>query len=220
MSASAGPLDFEPLPVVDGLLLDTGPERVLGVRGGARRLEAGMTHFGLVTRGVVELEGDDVRATLRGPSYFVCPDPVEVRAPGGEAVVLSARGYRGLAQLGPRLEARGRLAYIDGCTDTLLVCPPRLGEPCLNHLHIPAGTRQSSHTHPSARLGAIARGRGRCVTPRGSHALEAGLAWHIPAGVVHAFHTEAETLDVLAWHPDSDFGPRDEDHPMINRTWR
>jgi len=23
---------------------------------------------------------------------------------------------------------------------------------------------------------------------------------------------------VIAWHPDSDFGPRDDDHPMINRT--
>ena len=27
-------------------------------------------------------------------------------------------------------------------------------------------------------------------------------------------------LDVIAWHPDSDFGPTDQDHPMINRTLR
>ena len=25
-------------------------------------------------------------------------------------------------------------------------------------------------------------------------------------------------MDVIAYHPDSDFGPQDEDHPMINRT--
>jgi hypothetical protein len=24
---------------------------------------------------------------------------------------------------------------------------------------------------------------------------------------------------VLAFHPDSDFGPTDEDHPMLNRTY-
>jgi hypothetical protein len=25
-------------------------------------------------------------------------------------------------------------------------------------------------------------------------------------------------MDVIAFHPDSDFGPEDENHPMINRT--
>jgi hypothetical protein len=25
-------------------------------------------------------------------------------------------------------------------------------------------------------------------------------------------------MRVVAYHPDSDFGPQDEDHPMINRT--
>jgi hypothetical protein len=25
-------------------------------------------------------------------------------------------------------------------------------------------------------------------------------------------------MDVIAWHPDSDFGPEDDDHPMVNRT--
>lgn len=25
-------------------------------------------------------------------------------------------------------------------------------------------------------------------------------------------------MDVIAYHPDSDFGPQDEDHPMVNRT--
>jgi quercetin dioxygenase-like cupin family protein len=217
---SSASSDFTPLHISDGLLLDTGAEQVWGLTRGARTLEASATHFGLVTRGVIELSDDYGHCALRGPSYFVCPDPAQLVARDGEVVVLTVRGYRGLPQLGPRLEAHGRLRYIDGCTDTLLVCPPRLGEPCLNHLHIPADTRQSSHTHPSVRLGTIARGTGWCVTPRGRYRLEAGLAWHIPAGVVHAFHTDDDALDVLAWHPDSDFGPRDEDHPMINRTVR
>jgi hypothetical protein len=30
--------------------------------------------------------------------------------------------------------------------------------------------------------------------------------------------TAEESLDILAWHPDSDFGLTDEDHPMLNRT--
>ncbi|MEZ5600003.1 MAG: hypothetical protein R3F36_02845 [Candidatus Competibacteraceae bacterium] len=38
------------------------------------------------------------------------------------------------------------------------------------------------------------------------------------SGCLHSFFTEETALDVVAWHPDSDFGPRDDDHPMINRT--
>ncbi len=46
----------------------------------------------------------------------------------------------------------------------------------------------------------------------------AGMGWYIPTGSLHSFFTRDEALDVVAWHPDSDFGPRDDDHPMINRT--
>ena len=35
----------------------------------------------------------------------------------------------------------------------------------------------------------------------------------------HAFETpEGSELDVVAFHPDSDFGPAPKDHPMVNRT--
>jgi hypothetical protein len=37
---------------------------------------------------------------------------------------------------------------------------------------------------------------------------------------LHAFLSEEESLDILAWHPDSDVGPTDEDHPMLNHTLR
>ncbi len=217
--SSASNDGFQPLGLQDGLLLRTEGEVVSGLVHEARALEAGATHFVMLVAGALTVEGEHLTATLRAPSWLVAADPTHLApAPEASALILSVPGYRGVAQLGPGLEPTGRLRYIDGCTDTLLVCPPRLGEPCLNHLHIPAGTRQTAHTHPSARLGVIARGSGWCVTPHGRHRLEAGLAWHIPAGVVHAFHTDEAALDVLAWHPDSDFGPRDEDHPMVNKT--
>ena len=37
-------------------------------------------------------------------------------------------------------------------------------------------------------------------------------------GCLHSFFTRGEALDVLAWHPDSDFGPTHDHHPMVNRT--
>ncbi|MEZ6018333.1 MAG: cupin domain-containing protein [Planctomycetota bacterium] len=111
------------------------------------------------------------------------------------------------------------MRYIDGCTDSLLIPPVVLGDPCLNLLHIPPGTHQTQHVHPSIRVGTILSGTGTCETPGGKIALEPGLDFVIRAGGRHSFHTAGEALRVLAWHPDSDCGPSHEDHPMLNRTW-
>jgi len=45
------------------------------------------------------------------------------------------------------------------------------------------------------------------------------MAWYIPTGLLHSFHTIDESLDVIAWHPDSDFGPTHDEHPMVSRTF-
>jgi hypothetical protein len=150
--------------------------------------------------------------------YCVAPGEVCIAAPEGRVLVITQVDYHGVWQVGGPPEPLGRLRYIDGCSDTLLVCPPRLGEPCLNHLHVPHGTDQTSHTHPSVRIGTITGGEGECRTVDGRHPLRAGMGWLIPEGVVHSFHTATQCLDVIAWHPDSDFGPTDESHPMRNRT--
>jgi quercetin dioxygenase-like cupin family protein len=201
------PLDASAPLTIDGVHIQTwaGPPAQL----------AGGTVFGCVDQPTTVRWGGDT-FTLRAGTWFVAPEGAETA--GGRGLAIIVPGYRGLRQLGGPLEPVGRLRYIDGCTDTLLVAPPRRGEPCLNHLHIPAGTLQSSHTHPSVRIGVIARGRGVCVTPDGRHPLAPGLGWVIPAGLRHAFHTDDASLDVVAWHPDTDVGPTDEDHPMLNRT--
>jgi hypothetical protein len=69
-------------------------------------------------------------------------------------------GFRGQGLVGGPIEASGRLCYIDNCSDSLLVYPPRKGDPSLNHLSFPAGVRQSFHIHPSIRLGVVANGSG------------------------------------------------------------
>jgi hypothetical protein len=208
--------EFLPIPLVDGGEVSC---EALTVRtwGGAAAKLAGGTVFACATEATRLSDGVDT-FTLRPGMWCVMPDGCAVE--GGRGLAIIVPGYRGLRVLGGPLEAHGRLRYIDGCTDTLLAGPPRLGEPCLNHLHIPPRTLQSRHTHPSLRAGLIARGHGACVTPSTRTPLSPGLGWLIPAGLPHAFHTEGASLDVLAFHPDSDTGPTDEDHPMLNRTFR
>ena len=196
--------------------------------------------------------------TLHEGMYFACPGQCRVSGGAGVAIVAPNKNskrpdscletvwarhlsnHRALFSVGgPVLDfgADGRLPYIDGCSDTLLVSPVVKGAPCLNHLHFPPNIKQTQHTHPSGRAGVVIRGRGRCVVEmpreygddnnaidRLEWTLEPGTAFVIPANVRHAFETtagpgeEEETLDVFAFHPDSDFGPAPTDHPMVNRT--
>jgi len=184
---------------------------------GQSALPDGSTTMVLTTVGTTVLQWRDCRFPLHAGMFAVVPGAGLLEG-SGAGLVIAMPGYRGVFQIGGPLEDIGRLRYIDGCTDTLLVCPPRLGEPCLNHLHIPPGTSQTQHTHPTDRVGVIVRGSGICRTPSGEWTLTPGMGWRIPAGCRHSFFTESDSLDVVAWHPDSDFGPTDEDHPMRNRT--
>ncbi len=139
-------------------------------------------------------------------------------SPDAKAIIIERINYAGVFTIGGSIEETGRLKYIDGCTDSLLIAPVKYGDPCLNHLHFPAGIEQTMHTHPSMRVGLVARGHGECVTPYGNIPLFPGQIFIIHEEGPHCFRTFDNTMDVIAYHPDSDFGPKDEEHPMINRT--
>ena len=191
------------------------PTTVAGWTGTVELPDLG-THFGYVFAGPTVLSCDAGTFPLRTGMYFAVPGRVSVRA--GSGLTITRVGFRGFFQIGGPIEEAGRLRYIDGCTDSLLIPPVMLGDPCLNLLHIPPGTRQTAHTHPSVRVGLIVRGSGECVTPDGRSPLHPGLAFVIPAGSRHSFHTATDDLVVIAYHPDTDFGPTHECHPMVNRT--
>lgn len=222
---------FHPVKLREGVLVDLSDDEFPTVVSGFNsstvaidrlhlNIDSGVEHtsYVMVADGEVVLNRDDARVLLSRGMFAVVPGPFDVYG-DGEGLIITRLGYRGLFQLGGPIEQYGRLKYIDGCSDSLLVCPPVIGEPCLNHLHLPAGTNQTQHTHPSSRIGIIMRGQGRCITPNATYDLHGGMGWFIPTGCEHSFHTFDESLDVIAWHPDSDFGPQHDNHPMINRTY-
>ena len=77
--------------------------------------------------------------------------------------------------------------------------------------------------------GALHGVRGRVIEARGYRGLPQSGGPLEPRGRLcdvdgcsdtlrHSFATDTSALDVFAWRPDSDFGPTDAVHPMINRT--
>lgn len=129
------------------------------------------------------------------------------------------REYNGLFSIGGPAEKVGRLKYVDECSDTLLISPTIFGDPCLNYLYIPAGINQVAHTHPSVRIGYILGGEGYCLTKNGKFDLYPGIVFLLHPNEVHSFHTQNSYLSIFVYHPDSDFGPTDEVHPMLNKTF-
>jgi len=177
---------------------------------------------------------------------FSVPGAARVFGSASRGIVVSREDWKGFTVLSGPIEREGRLKYIDGCTDSLLIPPVKMGDPCLNLLYFPPGIDQTRHTHPSDRIGMVLSGKGRChhwdgavlefpepggfgpsmAFPRVVHdgpeattELVPGMIFCIHTNGLHKFTTpHGEELRVLAYHPESDFGPTDEDHPMINRT--
>ena len=179
-------------------------------------IAASDTAFGFVCSGTALIERRGLRQDLSAGMFFSAPGPVSISALRGFICV--RRAYRGLPIWGGPIETFGRLKYINGCSDTLLLAPPVKGDPCLNYLYVPPGVSQTAHTHPSVRVGCIIEGAGTCLLEDRTLDLVPGTVFVLPADELHSFHTSDQFLRIVVYHPDSDFGPTDEAHPMINRT--
>ena len=198
------------------------------------------TFFGFVHEGeaVLSIDGHSPYFLKKG-MYFSTNKPFSIS--GGKGILVESVGYNGVFNIGGPIEPEGRLKYIDGCTDSLLIPPVKKGDACFNHLHFPSSIDQTPHTHPSMRVGIVAKGKGVCVTPWGNVDLVPGNIFiikpnpddglseatdkHYETGEdvtdvagTHSFFTQEEEMDVIAYHPDSDVGSEDENHPMVNRT--
>lgn len=189
----------------------------ISLKDGSFALPKYSTAYGIVLDGEVAVE--EGRLIARALEYFcVTKDDSSLRI-RGRAVIFVRHGFRGQRMVGGPIESSGRLTYIDNCSDTLLVYPPRFGDPSMSLLSFPAKIEQRFHIHPSIRLGVIVRGRGIAETAEGEFPLEPGVAFCVREKEVHRFITESEGLDAISFHPEGDWGPTDENHALLNRTY-
>lgn len=178
------------------------------------------TAYGFVLKGEAQISGANFGTiSLTQGMYFSLPGEFSLRSKG-QVVVIERFGYRGLIQFGGPIEKDGRLTYIDNCRTTILVSPARMGDPVFNYLVFPPGVEQTMHVHPSIRMGIVCGGEGDCVVPNGPRiALREGMVFHLPENYQHCFYSGKNGLRIIAYHPDSNTGPTDEEHPMLKRTF-
>lgn len=193
------------------------PSKVVGWDNSEINLCANATHFGYVFSGSLKINYEGEEYIIKKGMYFSIPDKAILNG-HGKGVVMSRLGVRGLFSMGGKVEHKGRLKYIDGCYDTLLIAPVIKGDPCLNFLYMPNGVNQTRHVHPSVRIGIVLSGSGICKTPANDYPLSEGKIFIMETDCEHSFHTQKNELRILIYHPDSDFGSTNDNHPIINRT--
>ena len=188
--------------------------------------ESGANVYGFCTSGKFVVSTENQQWTIQEGNFFSLKSTlfVEKQEDDSQLFAIIRYGFRGIDIVGDS-EKQGRLSYIDGCTDSLLISPPRLGDPCLNYLHFPVGIIQTQHLHPSIRMGIVINGKGEAFQKPDMKRegwekdLKKGNMFCLEEGEVHSFRTAENYMDIIAYHPDSDFGPTDTNHPMLNRTY-
>lgn len=177
------------------------------------------TCYGIVLDGSVSLYNNK---TAAANEYFCIAnnsDKPQTIVSSGTVAVFVRLGFLGQNTIGGPIEKTGRLSYIDGCSDSLLIYPPRQGDPSFNLLVFPADIDQTLHLHPSIRLGIVVSGNGTSHLKTQDVQLDCGTMFCLEPQELHSFSTKETGMCIVIYHPDGNWGPTDHDHVMINRTY-
>ncbi|MBX2994642.1 MAG: hypothetical protein KF681_07465 [Bdellovibrionaceae bacterium] len=212
--------------IQNGLIFDQStcmyPSRLIGHVSGEQSFTEEFTHtFGFVHDGQLKITYQNgIEITLVKGMHISVAGAFKISGTGS-ACLFQRIGFRGLTQFGGPVEKTGRLGYIDNCMNSILVSPPRVGDPVLNLLSFPPNVNQTLHVHPSIRLGTVVSGEGVCVSPgRPEVPLQAGKVFILEEAYPHNFRSFDNGMLIIAYHPDSDVGPSDQQNPMLSRTYR
>lgn len=189
-------------------------------QGDSWELPVSGTTFGYIYQGscVLYRQTTGESYNLHSGMYFCLPGGGKLEGELSSGIAISSLNYQGMFSLGNPIEPTGRLAYINGGTNSLLIAPVMGGDPCLNAMYFPPGVNQTLHTHPSYRIGMVVMGRGELENQQTVIVLEPGMIFLIPADSLHKFRTIESNLTVIVFHPDSDIGFTRGDNLMLKRT--
>ena len=206
--------------LVEDLTQDQFPAILRTWQGSSLDLPATGTHFGFIYQGhpLLDRQCGKESYRLHPGMYFCLPNMGHIDGANSSGIIITCPQYGGMFSLGGAIEPTGRFTYIDGGTNSLLIPPVFLGDPCLNAMYFPPGIDQTMHTHPSYRIGIVVAGDGEIETPQTVKSLKPSTLFLISANCLHKFRTYENSLTVVVFHPDSDTGFTDRNNPMLKRT--
>jgi mannose-6-phosphate isomerase-like protein (cupin superfamily) len=177
-------------------------------------------HFGYVFTGRSQItQADGSGYLLNAGMYFSLPGAGLIGGEKSSGFVITCTGFNHAFTLGGPVAAPGEFAYIDGGRTDILLSPMRQGDPGLYGLHFPPGVDQTMHDHESDRVVLVVSGSGCCLTPDQRCDFVPGMVLRIPRKEKHKFMTFTENLSLVIFHPDSEIGFSDTNHPMLLQTY-
>jgi mannose-6-phosphate isomerase-like protein (cupin superfamily) len=177
------------------------------------------THFGYVFTGRSQLKQTDSTYPLSAGMYFALPNTGVIAGNNSSGFVITCGGFQHTFTLGGPVQSWGKFAYIDGGKTDILLPPMQQGDPGLYGLHFPPGVDQTMHDHESDRVVLVVSGTGCCLTPNQRCDFIPGMVLRIPRGEKHKFMTTDRGLSMVIFHPDSEMGFSDTNHPMLIQTY-
>lgn len=147
----------------------------------------------------------------------------------GPATVTSAffavkmRGFKPEPRSARMATKRPVLPYVNGCSTSEVFPPPRLGDPTLQRLLIPAySAEQAHHIHSTVRVVYVLRGRGVSVVGMDSESVSTellpGMVCILDPMCPHHFETpQGEPIEVIPFHVFSSTAG-ENNHPMWRGT--
>lgn len=171
----------------------------------------------------------EIRVDFGDCVYYFADDLQTAFVRRGKCVVESrhcATVIRGYMPPDASCSLRGTtvLPYINGCSTKQIFPPIRAGDPTLQYLYMPAGSReQEHHIHSTARVVLVLKGRGKSFVGLEDAAFERELK---PGTICifdpmcpHHFETPfGESLTVAPLHVFSSVPNLEMNHPMFNGT--
>ncbi|KFX10456.1 hypothetical protein KP17_18460 [Pectobacterium parvum] len=134
------------------------------------------------------------------------------------------RGYMP-SEVTASLEGTTLLPYVNGCSTKQIFFPPRVGDPTLQLLKIPANSaEQAHHIHSTVRVVYVLSGKGKSIVGMEGKSVEQdllpGMVCILEPMCPHHFETPyGEPLVVIPLHVYSSTGAQETSHPMFNGTY-
>lgn len=156
------------------------------------------------------------------PTWAHCKvGPTKIKS---ERFAVVMRGYKPEPRSARMATKNPVLPYVNGCSTSEVFPPPRLGDPTLQRLLIPAhSAEQAHHIHSTVRAVYVLRGRGVSIVGMEGESvtteLVPGMVCILDPMCPHHFETpQGEAIEVIPFHVFSAV-PGENNHPMMRGTF-